>query len=73
MTQDVWQGELEQTHRDGYQIVVSSRWALRRDWDGRPTGYLEINRDITEAKRAERCRRELSGRLLVAQDYERAG
>jgi len=46
MTQDVWQGELEQTHRDGYQIVVSSRWALRRDWDGRPTGYLEINRDI---------------------------
>ena len=71
MTQNVWQGELEQAHRDGHQIPVSSRWALRRDSDGRPTGYLEINRDITDAKRAEHALRELSGRLLQAQDDER--
>ncbi len=71
MTQDVWQGELEQAHRDGHQIFVSSRWALRRDGNGRPTGLLEINRDITEGKRAERALRDLSGRLLLAQDDER--
>jgi two-component system NarL family sensor kinase len=71
MTQHVWQGELEQVHRDGHQVLVSSRWALRRDGDGRPTGFLEINRDITENKRAERALHELSGRLLVAQDEER--
>ena len=71
MTQTVWQGELAQAHKDGHQIRVSSRWALRRDGDGRPTGFLEINRDITEAKQAERDLRELSGRLLRAQDDER--
>lgn len=71
MTQSVWQGELEHAHRDGHQITVSSRWALRRDGNGRPMGYLEINRDITESKRSERVLRELSGRLLLAQDDER--
>ena len=71
MTQSVWQGELEHTHKDGHPIIVSSRWALRRDGDGRPTGFLEINRDITEAKRTEQALRELSGRLLQAQDDER--
>jgi PAS domain S-box-containing protein len=71
MNQDVWQGELEQEHADGRQIVVSSRWALRRDADGRPAGFLEINRDITEAKHAERALHDLSGRLLRAQDDER--
>ena len=71
MTQTVWQGELAQAHKDGHEILVSSRWALRRDGEGRPTGYLEINRDITEAKQAERALRELSGRLLRAQEDER--
>jgi len=71
MTQSVWQGELEHAHRDAHQITVSSRWALRRDGDGRPTGYLEINRDITESKRSECVLRELSGRLLQAEDDER--
>ena len=71
LTQNVWQGELEQAHKDGHQIAVSSRWALQRDGDGRPRGFLEINRDITEGKQAERTLRELSGRLLLAQDDER--
>jgi PAS domain S-box-containing protein len=71
VTQNVWQGDLEHMHRDGHQILVSSRWALRRDGDSQPTGFLEINRDITEGKLAERALRELSGRLLQAQDDER--
>ncbi len=48
-----WEGELRHTCRDGKQIVVSSRWSLLRDEAGSPTATMEINRDITERKRAE--------------------
>jgi PAS domain S-box-containing protein len=48
-----WQGELRHTKRDGTTIYVASRWALRRDADERPSGYLEIATDITERKQAE--------------------
>jgi PAS domain S-box-containing protein len=48
-----WEGELTQTRRDGSLLVVSSRWSLQRDSDGRPSGVLEINTDITQRKRAE--------------------
>src|SRR5579883_456489 len=48
-----WQGELEHTAKDGSKIVVASRWALRRDAGGRPVGFLEINRDVTERKQLE--------------------
>ncbi|MDQ3855609.1 MAG: PAS domain S-box protein [Chloroflexota bacterium] len=48
-----WEGELEQTKRDGQKIVVSSRWALQHDEQGRPTRVLEIHTDITERKRVE--------------------
>ncbi|HWB97796.1 MAG TPA: response regulator [Bryobacteraceae bacterium] len=45
-----WQGELIHTRKDGTVLTLSSRWALRRDLNGRPVGFLEINRDITERK-----------------------
>jgi len=48
-----WEGELRHTCRDGKAIVVTSRWSLMRDEQGNPTAILEINRDITERKRAE--------------------
>ncbi|MFO1500646.1 MAG: PAS domain S-box protein [Verrucomicrobiota bacterium] len=48
-----WEGELNHTRKDGQEVVVASRWALRRDAAGHPVGVLEINRDITERKRAE--------------------
>src|SRR5215467_8084909 len=48
-----WTGELRHLTRLGEQITVSSRWAVRRDHEGHPIGFLEINRDITERKRAE--------------------
>ena len=49
-----WVGELRHTRKDGTVIVVSSRQALQRAADGRPTAIIELNSDITERERAER-------------------
>jgi PAS domain S-box-containing protein len=48
-----WEGELMHTRRDGAQIIVESRWALRRDKNGDPIAIMEINNDITKRKQAE--------------------
>ena len=53
LSQGRWNGELRHTTRSGDAIIVSSRWALQRDEDGRPTGILVIDRDITQQKQAE--------------------
>jgi PAS domain S-box-containing protein len=47
-----WEGELHHRTRDGREIIVSSRHQLIRGADGIER-ILEINRDITERKRAE--------------------
>ena len=66
-----WQGELTHSKRDGSRIIVSSRWSMWRNPDGKPLGFLEVNSDITERKRAEEGLRTISGRLLQMQDDER--
>ena len=66
-----WEGELVHKTRNGRRIVVASRWTLWRDQHGTPVGWLQINTDITDRKRAEEDLRELSGRLLSLQDEER--
>lgn len=48
-----WEGELVQAKRDGGKIVVTSKWVLQQDENGKPAAILEINRDITEHKEAE--------------------
>jgi len=48
-----WEGVLVHTKRDGSEVIVSSRWTLERDENGKPLAYLEINNDITERKRSE--------------------
>jgi light-regulated signal transduction histidine kinase (bacteriophytochrome) len=50
---DRWEGELKKTKADGTQVVVASRWSLRRDEQERPVAVLETNNDITERKRRE--------------------
>jgi PAS domain S-box-containing protein len=47
-----WEGEVRQTTKEGRRIIVSARWALQKDADGRPIAVLEINRDISAAKQA---------------------
>ncbi len=45
-----WAGELRQTTSRGEELVVESRWALRPGENGKPAGFLEVNRDITSRK-----------------------
>lgn len=52
-------------------IFVASRWALWSHRRGKPLGFLELNTDVTERKRAEEGLRSLSARLLTLQDDER--
>ena len=54
-----WQGELVQTRRAGQRIVLASRWAGRRGSDGTRIATMEVNRDITAARDAERYARSL--------------
>jgi PAS domain S-box-containing protein len=50
----LWEGELAQRCADGRTIIVESRWAAQRGPDGSLLGYMEVNRDITARKDAER-------------------
>src|SRR5208337_734331 len=58
-----WAGELRHTTSRGKELVVESRWALRRAEDGKPAGFLEVNRDITARKLAEEALRSNMARL----------
>jgi PAS domain S-box-containing protein len=53
LSTDRWEGELEKTKADGTRVIVSGRWSLRRDQQGRAVAILETNNDITERKRRE--------------------
>ena len=48
-----WEGELKHSIRDGSRIIVTSRMSLQRDENGAPAAIMEINRDITDRKKAE--------------------
>jgi two-component system sensor kinase FixL len=58
-----WEGELTHVRRDGTAIVVASRWSLQRDERGAPMAILEINRDVTDRKRAEEALRIIEAEL----------
>jgi PAS domain S-box-containing protein len=48
-----WEGELGKTRADGTRLVVSARWSLQRDKQGRAAAILATNDDITERKQWE--------------------
>lgn len=70
-SKEIWEGEITHTTRDGRRIIVASRWTMLRNIAGEPVGWMEINTDITDRKRAEDAARSLSGRILTLQDDER--
>ena len=49
-----WEGEVIHTRRDNEKIVVLSRWELQKNENNEPTGYMEINTDITQRKKVEK-------------------
>ena len=50
---DRWEGELTHTKANGIEVIVASRWSLRRDQQRRPIAILETGNDITARKRWE--------------------
>src|SRR5262245_4923917 len=66
-----WEGELLHRTRDGRTLTIASRQASRRSEMTGELQTLEINRDVTEKRRAEDSVRQLSGYVLRAQDEER--
>jgi diguanylate cyclase (GGDEF)-like protein/PAS domain S-box-containing protein len=48
-----WEGQIGHTTKSGERIVVASRWAVKRDSEGKPVAVLEINRDVTERRLIE--------------------
>jgi PAS domain S-box-containing protein len=48
-----WEGELERTKADRTEVVVASRWSLRRDEQERPVAIMETSNDTTERKHRE--------------------
>jgi len=51
---DLWEGELTHTTRDGATIIVASRWSLQRNSDNEPVAIMEINNDISDRIRFEK-------------------
>jgi PAS domain S-box-containing protein len=60
-----WEGELKHTKADGTEVVVASRWALRRDEMERPAAIMETNNDITQRKRREQEIQSLNQELAM--------
>lgn len=53
-----WEGELAHTTRAGRTVVVASRWSLQTDEEGRRYAVLQLERDLTEPRRAQEELRE---------------
>jgi PAS domain S-box-containing protein len=70
---DRWEGELEQSRRDGSSVTVSSRWSLWRDAKGKPLAVLATNNDITQRKHAENALARNEAFLAHAQQLSHTG
>jgi PAS domain S-box-containing protein len=68
-----WDGELHHMTRDGRRLVVESRQVLLRDESNDPVGILEINRDVTDRKRAEEEARRASELRRLALESAQMG
>jgi PAS domain S-box-containing protein len=48
-----WEGEFVNKKRDGTLVLMTNRWSLQRDEQGRPAMILVTSNDITDRNRAE--------------------
>ncbi len=48
-----WRGEIIHTTKEGRKVAVASRWTPRLAPDGTLVGTFEINRDLTDEKKAQ--------------------
>ncbi len=62
-----WDGELTHTRSDGPQVIVASRWVLKRDATGQPQSILQIDSDITARKQAEAAEARRQEEIIRAQ------
>jgi PAS domain S-box-containing protein len=58
-----WEGEIRHRTKVGAEVVMESRWALRRDAAGQADAILEINRDATARSQAQDALRQANARL----------
>ena len=63
-----WSGEIVRTRRDGTELVLASRWMLRRDPEGRPAGIIESSADLTDQRRVAAERRTSEDRFRTMFD-----
>lgn len=68
MRQGNWDGELIHTRRDGAQVYVASHSTLQKETERKPAIWLEINRDITERKKAEQELQKAEEARRIARD-----
>jgi PAS domain S-box-containing protein len=66
-----WQAEMRHHRKDGTLVVVDSRQAIV-ETQGTEASILEINRDISDRKRAEDQRAEVMARLAVLLELSEA-
>lgn len=60
-----WQNEVTQRRRDGRQLHVLSSISLLRDPEGKPSGTVSINHDITKRIQAEEALQKRANQLAL--------
>ena len=68
-----WEGELLQSRKDGTQVVVATRWSVKRDESGAPVAILVTTNDVTARKQAEENLRRSEAYLAEAQTLSHTG
>ncbi len=68
-----WAGETAGLDKNGRDILAEGAVAVLRDDQGRPTGVIAVNRDITERRRMLAALQQSEGRLKTILDSVQAG
>src|SRR5690606_20125920 len=50
-----WEGDVVHVTQSGHRVLVESRWTMTRTERGTPEGFLEVHRDISQRRKAERA------------------